>query len=270
MQTIQLDTRRTGFGTTERIDSWWLAPALTALGLIFFFGYLTLRAFNPTYVWSEPYISPAVAPPVFTPASGYPGAVPVEHAWFGAFPAWWPKFLPQTPAFFLPALAILFRFTCYYYRGAYYKAFAMKPPTCAVRGLPMQYRGETALLIFQNLHRYALYGALLLLVFLWAEGFGAFFRGGRFGVGVGTIVMLTNAGLLSAYTFGCHSWRHLIGGRYDCLTCSSARYGMWKRSSWLNERHMLFAWLSLVWVCLTDAYVYLVARGIVIDMNTWS
>ena len=67
----------------------------------------------------EPYISPAVAPPVFTPASGYPGAVPVEHAWFGAFPSWWPSFLPQSPAFFLPGLAILFRFTCYYYRGAF-------------------------------------------------------------------------------------------------------------------------------------------------------
>ena len=45
---------------------------------------------------------------------------------------------------------------------------------------------------------------------------------------------------------------------------------MWKGSSWLNERHMLFAWLSLVWVCLTDAYIYLVARGLLTDMNTWS
>ena len=117
-----------------RVDYWWLAPAATAIGLIVFFGYLTFRAFNATYVWFDPYISPTVAPPFFTPLSGYPGAVPVDHAWFGAFPSWWPPFLPQSPAFFAPALAIAFRLTCYYYRGAYYKAAFMRPPNCAVGG----------------------------------------------------------------------------------------------------------------------------------------
>jgi hypothetical protein len=48
-------------------------PAATAVGLVFFFGYLTVRAFNASYVWYAPYISPAVAPAVFTPAAGYPG-----------------------------------------------------------------------------------------------------------------------------------------------------------------------------------------------------
>ena len=91
-----------GFASTQRVDRWWMAPAATAIGLVLFFGYLTFRAFNATYVWYDPYISPTVAPPLFTPASGYPGAVPVDHAWFGAFPSWWPSFLPQSPAFFLP------------------------------------------------------------------------------------------------------------------------------------------------------------------------
>src|SRR5687768_1227355 len=95
-----------GFAGTQRADRWWLGPASTALGLVVFFGYLTLRAFDGSYVWYEPYISPTVAPPLFTPASGYAGAVPVDRAWFGAFPAWWPAVLPQSPAFFLPALAI--------------------------------------------------------------------------------------------------------------------------------------------------------------------
>ena len=135
MQTIQIAGRR-GFASTRRIDRWWIGPASTAIGLVVFFGYLTFRAFNATYVWYDPYISPTVAPPLFTPASGYPGAVPVEHAWLGAFPAWWPSFLPQSPAFFMPGLAIAFRFTCYYYRGAYYKAFGLTPPSCAVRGVP--------------------------------------------------------------------------------------------------------------------------------------
>ena len=237
-----------------------------------FFGYLTLRAFAPTHVWYDPYISPTVAPPLFTPESGYPGSVPVENAWLGAFPSWWPAFLPQSPALFFPALAIAFRFTCYYYRGAYYKAFALTPPNCSVRGVAGQYRGETWLLVFQNLHRYTLYGALFLLVCLWWEGFAAFFKDGQFGVGVGTVVMLVNAGLLTGYTFGCHSWRHLIGGRLDCFSCDgklSPRFGLWQRSTWLNERHMLFAWVSLVWVAFTDLYIYLVSSGAIRDLNTW-
>jgi hypothetical protein len=272
MSTIQVARQPGGFATTSRVDRWWAEPAATAIGLVVFFGYLTFRAFDATYVWYDPYISPTVAPPLFTPAGGYPGAVPVDHAWLGAFPSWWPAFLPQSPAFFFPGFAIAFRFTCYYYRGAYYKAFAMKPPSCAVGGVRGDYGGERALLLFQNLHRYTLYGALFLLVCLWWEAFAAFFRQGQFGIGVGTVVMLINAALLTGYTFGCHSWRHLVGGRMDCFTCDqrvSARYGLWKSSTWLNERHMLLAWLSLVWVVFTDLYIYLVSSGAVRDLNTW-
>ena len=156
MQTVQITGKRESFASNSRTDNWWLAPALTAAGLLLFFGYLTFRAFNATYVWFDPYISPTVAPPVFTPASGYPGAVPIDHAWFGASLAWWPSFLPQSPTFFLPGLAIAFRVTCYYYRGAYYKAFFLTPPNCAVRGISRRYHGEKVLLIFQNLHRYTL------------------------------------------------------------------------------------------------------------------
>ena len=90
--------------------------------------------------------------------------------------------------------------------------------------------------------------------------------------GTASIVMVLNASLLSGYTFGCHSWRHLIGGRFDCFTCDgkpTTRYGIWKRSTWLNERHMLFAWLSLVWVAFTDFYIYLVSSGTIRDLNTW-
>src|SRR4029077_9693198 len=109
-------------------------------------------------------------------------------------------------------------------------------------------------------------GALFLLLCLWWEAGTAFFRGGRFGVGVGTLMMVVNASLLTGYTFACHSWRHLIGGRKDCFSCGgngaiSSRYTLWKGSSWLNGRHMLFAWLSLVWVASTDLYVYLVSSG---------
>ncbi len=260
------------FAGTARRDAWWVGPGVTAVGLALFFGYLTVRAFQGTYVWFDPYISPTVAPPLFTPTSGYPGAVPVDVAWFGAFPSWWPGFLPQSPAFFLPALAIAFRFTCYYYRKAYYRAYAVSPPACAVRGVHRPYRGETYFLLFQNLHRYTLYGALVLLVCLWWEGLSALFKDGTFGIGVGSVIMIVNAALLTGYTFGCHSWRHLIGGRFDCFTCDGAPttpFRIWKVSSWFNGRHMLFAWTSLVWVAFTDLYIMLVARGTITDLNTW-
>ena len=39
--------------------------------------------------------------------------------------------------------------------------------------------------------------------------------------------------------------------------------------TWLNEQHAMFAWASLAWVVITDVYIYLVARGIVRDVNTW-
>src|SRR6185503_14451970 len=98
MQTIQVARSDGGFARTTCVDYWWLAPASTAIGLIVFFGYLTFRAFNATYVWFDLYISSTIAPPFFTPLVGYPGAVLLDHAWFGAFPSWWPSFLPQSPA----------------------------------------------------------------------------------------------------------------------------------------------------------------------------
>jgi hypothetical protein len=63
-----------------------------------------------------------------------------------------------------PRSAIAFRFTCRYYRGAYYKALFLTPPARAVRGVQRRHREETALFVAENLQRYALYGALFLLV----------------------------------------------------------------------------------------------------------
>ena len=78
--------------------------------------------------------------------------------------------------------------------------------------------------------------------------------------------------LLAGYTLGCHSFRHLVGGRLNSFSSSrSARiqYFVWKRSTWLNERHMQFAWVSLFWVMFTDLYVRLVSSGVIHDLNTW-
>ena len=60
-----------------------------------------------------------------------------------------------------------FRFTCYYYRGAYYKAFWADPPGCTVGEPRKCYLGERSFpLVLQNVHRYFLYLGLLFIVVL--------------------------------------------------------------------------------------------------------
>jgi len=40
---------------------------------------------------------------------------------------------------------------------------------------------------------------------------------------------------------------------------------MWKFLTPLNGKHMLFAWMSLVFVAFTDVYIRLVASGTITD-----
>ncbi|MDP8972541.1 MAG: hypothetical protein M3N45_05050 [Actinomycetota bacterium] len=80
------------------------------------------------------------------------------------------------------------------------------------------YDGERALWVFNNVHRYFLYGSIIVVAFLWLEAIRAFFPDGL-GITVGSLLLLLNVVLLSGYTFGCHSLRHLVGGRVDCYSC---------------------------------------------------
>lgn len=242
------------FGGTLRKDSWWVGPATTVLVLGAFIAYATWRTFEgSSYEW-EAYLSPFYSP-LFD--------VSWAHAWgLGFF----------TPAMLILPGPLSFRFTCYYYRKAYYRAFAWDPPACAVgERAPHRYNGETKLLIFQNLHRYAMYVALVFLAILWKDAIVAIV-GWKDGVhvGIGTLVMLTNVILLSGYTFGCHSVRHLVGGGVDSYSTAAlgdVRHGLWKLVTVLNERHMLFAWMSLFGVGLTDLYIRMVASGAITDVR---
>ena len=123
--------------------------------------------------------------------------------------------------------------------------------------------------MFQNIHRYFLYFALLFIVVLTYDVWVAMWfedpatGGKRFGIGLGTIILAVNVVLLSGYTFGCHSLRHLIGGRHDELSRrGGAQMSCYNCVSGLNRRHMLFAWCSLFSVAFSDIYVRLVAMGI--------
>ena len=106
--------------------------------------------------------------------------------------------------------------------------------------------------------------------FLWYDAILAFSLDGHFFVGVGSLVMLANVILLSIYTLSCHSLRHLAGGSVDCFSCATfgkPRYKAWQWLTILNERHMWFAWMSLISVGLADLYVRLVASGAIQDVR---
>lgn len=268
------------FLSTERTDQWWIEPLWTGLGFLGFVVYTTWAMFQGDYYWWSAhqdgfggYLSPFYSPLLFI-KEGVVGAAPLGHALFGSWPEWWPNLIPATPAILILAGPLSFRMTCYYYRKFYYRAYFFSPPSCAVESIPQkQYKGETTLLLFQNLHRYTWYIALAFVLTLTYDGIISFFRGGEFGIGVGSVILVINPILLAGYTFGCHAFRHLAGGKLDCFSCPNGqrkiRYKLWTSISWLNGHHMLWAWVSMVWVAFTDYYVRMVSSGHWIDYGTW-
>jgi hypothetical protein len=248
-----------------RQDAWWLQPLAVFLGLSTFIVYSTWAAFQGAHYTFGPYLSPFYSPEIFGDSG---------HSWFGPKPGIWPDWLPWSPAFLILWAPAGFRLTCYYYRGAYYKAFWGDPPSCAVGEPRNRYRGENSFpLILQNVHRYFLYVALLFIVFLAIDVWKALWitdlSTGRtsFGVGVGTLVLAVNVVLLGAYTFGCHSFRHLVGGGLDLLSKAPARKCAYDCVSCLNRRHMRWAWASLFWVGFSDLYVRLCSMGVWTDLR---
>jgi len=256
MSSFDVPLERGRFGQTARRDLWWLYPLLTFLGLGGFIVYSTWAGMQGKYYFSAPYLSPMYAPLLF----GQPG----EGAWFGAMPSWMPGFV--TAATLILWAPGGFRVTCYYYRGAYYKAFWADPPNCTVGEPRKSYLGERYFpLVLQNIHRYFLYLALVFLVLLSYDVYKATQFPNGFGIGVGTLVLLVNVILLGSYTLGCHSLRHLVGGVIDQFSRHPARKRTYDCVSCLNRRHMLFAWLSLFWVGFSDLYVRMCSMGIWTD-----
>jgi hypothetical protein len=260
MSSIDVPLQEGHFGKTTRRDLWWVQPLLTFFGLSCFIVYATWAAFQGRSYRFGPYLSPFYSPEIL----GDPLA-----AYLGAWPRWWPSWAPVSAALLILWAPGGFRLTCYYYRGAYYKAFWADPPSCTVGEPRKSYRGERSFpLILQNVHRYFLYLALIFLLILAFDVYKAFWfpnAGGgpaRFGIGVGTIVLALNVALLGCYTFGCHSLRHLIGGRVDEISKDPLRSKSYACVTCLNRRHMLFAWVSLFSVMFADLYVRLCAMGI--------
>ena len=240
-----------------RQDAWWVQPLLTFLTLAGFAVYATWRAFENKHFYYQDggahYLSPFYSPQVVT--------------------GWKIGGWTISPALYILPFPLFFRATCYYYRKAYYRAFFWDPPACGIsEAAPRRnYTGEREFpFVLQNLHRYAFYFAVVILVILWWDALLAFNFSGHFGLGLGSLIFLGNVGLLSMYTLSCHSWRHLSGGCMNCFSCSAGaktRHGLWEKVTHLNENHALWAWLSLFSVVLTDLYVRGLETGVIHDVR---
>ena len=245
---------------TLRSDNYWREPLLTVIGLVAWITYATVRVFMqrdyfvPAYHYLTPFYSPCLSK----------GCVE-GSAEFGTFlPDRW--FIPFA-AITLPFL-LLFRFTCYYYRKAYYRSFWFSPPACAVPDGHARYTGESKRpMLGQNAHRYFFYAAVLISLINTWDAFRAFHSPTGFGFGLGNIVLVANVVLLWAYTASCHSCRHIFGGRLKHFSKHPVRYKAWMFISKLNTRHMLLAWTTLASLAITDFYVMSVAAGWITDLR---
>ena len=245
---------------TLRKDRWWVQQVVTATVLTLFVGYASWAAFVNKNYYAGSGLHRDLISPFYSPCLTE-SCVPGSHP--GTIITWW----TISPALLILIFPLGFRLTCYYYRKAYYRSFWMAPPACAVSDAHSSYSGETRFpLLLQNVHRYFFYAGLVFNVILTIDAFVAFRQPGiGIGFSVGTAVLLINALLLWSYSLSCHSCRHLCGGGVKQFSQSPIRYRVWKLLTPLNGRHMLFAWMSLVFVAATDFYVRLVASGTIHD-----
>ncbi|MEJ3657600.1 hypothetical protein WEH80_32025 [Actinomycetes bacterium KLBMP 9759] len=246
---------------TLRTDRWWLPPLLNFVGLVAWVAYATVRAFlqRDYFVAEYNYLTPFYSP-------CFSNGCIEEAAHFGRFlPDVW--FLPYA-ALTLPFL-LFFRLTCYYYRKAYYRAFWLSPPACAVAEPHRKYTGETRFpLLGQNLHRYFFYAAVIISVINTYDAVISFVKhDGSFGLGLGNLILVANVVLLWAYTLSCHSCRSIIGGRLNHFSKHPVRFALWGYVSRLNAKHMQLAWTTLASLAITDFYIMAVSAGWFSDLR---
>ncbi|HKF78897.1 MAG TPA: hypothetical protein VKF59_22335 [Candidatus Dormibacteraeota bacterium] len=220
----------------------WLYPTFVVVALSAFSLYAAWVVLFFPNGRAGPYLSPFTSPEIHVTVAGF--AIPT-----GIWIFWVP---------------LLFRATCYYYRKALFRGFLGDPRSCAAsegRGGP--YHGETRLLVFNNLHRFIFYLTTAQVVVLWYDTIAAFVYQGAPHLGIGNALMLVNVVCLSAYTFGCHAFRHLAGGGLDCFSCHRARYQLWRGVTVLNVRHDRWAWVSMFTVWGVDLYIRLLILGVI-------
>jgi hypothetical protein len=240
--------------TTLRIDRWWLKPAGTALFLGVLTAYAVWAGLQTSHFAVGSYISPLYSPCIAADCGSRANAVIIG--------SWW----TLSPALLVMAVPIGVRATCYYYRKLYYRAFWLSPPACAVAEPRSSYAGESKFpLILQNLHRYFWAASVLLASMLTVDALNSFRQPGGIGIGVGTVLIVSNGAAFWAYVLSCHACRHFAGGGLSSQAGHPFRHRLWRLTSRLNTRHGLFALISLPLVMATDGYIRLVSAGVITD-----
>ena len=249
---------------TQRRDLWWVEPAIVFTILVGFVAYATFRVLegnteatryfevdNGDYHYLSPFGTPDLTFLIPAAVSDFVGGLPAIGV-FGVA-------LLANPAFLILPVPAGFRFTCYYYRKSYYRAFVARPAACGVEATKgKKYKGERGLMVLQNIHRYFLYLAILVTVFLAYDAIRGIWTPHGLYFGIGNVIMVVNVVLLCAFTFGCNSFRHLVGGGIDCYSCdaiSQTKYTFWQYVTRLNQKHAFWAMASLFSVALTDVYI---------------
>lgn len=227
--------------------NYWIQPVAVAVGFTLFiiYSFWSVGLASGAHGWERgPYLSPYYSPLI-------------------KLPGW-----PLSSAFLVAWVPLAFRGTCYYYRKAYYRAYFRDPWACAIREPreeTRRYTGEQRLpWVLNNFHRFFLYLALIVLAVLWFDTINAFHYKSGLYIGLGSLFMLINVVLLTAYTFSCHALRHLVGGNVNCFSCVRAghvRHGLWGAVSKINPYHGAFAWASLITVASVDIYIRFVSSG---------
>ncbi|OLF16867.1 hypothetical protein [Actinophytocola xanthii] len=250
---------------TLRTDRWRIYPLTTGAILLFFIAYATVRIFMNKWYWApeEHYLTPIYSPCLSescVPGSSHFGTPLPEIPWF----------LPMAIITFVVLAG--FRGTCYYYRKAGYRSLFMAPAACAVPEPHKKYTGESKFpLVLLNAHRYFFYGALVFAAINVYDAVLAFQgKDGGFGMGLGTVIILINLVMLTAYTLSCHACRHIVGGRLKNFSKHPLRYRYWTFVSKLNARHGQYAMISLFTVILTDAYIMAVSAGWITDLRIFN
>ena len=236
---------------TLRQDRWWLYPLVTFVIFTAFVIYATWRAFMGSDYHSAPYLSPFYSPCLTDECVK-------GSSDFGTPFGWW----SLSPALVILIFPLGFRMSCYYYRKAYYRAFWLSPPACAVAEPHGGYTGEKRLpLTINNLHRYFWYAAVAFACLLSYDTVLSFRdEHEQWGhMGLGTLVLAGNSALIWLYTLSCHSCRHIVGGRLRHFSKHPVRYRFWTIVSKLNGSHAGYAWASLFSIAIADLYVYLLA-----------
>ena len=164
------------------------------------------------------------------------------------------------------AFLLLFRLTCYYYRGAYYRSVWQSPTSCAVAEPHAKYTGETRFPLSSrtrtatSLHRRDHFGHQHLR----RDRRVPLPRG--FGFGLGNIILVVNVVLLWVYTLSCHpavTSSQVVSSISPNIRCGT---GSGHKSA-REHADKPYAWITLGTLMLTDFYIMLLASGTISDLR---